>query len=114
MIGKAVDGEVTPRRRRAEADESSISAVCARAQADEPGDERIGKAGVVVVVAAADLLVLGDQHVFRDPLVGIGVEIFVDPVDDAAAGQLDVLRQNVIREELVVLLRADVTFARDR
>ncbi len=70
--------------------------VGARAQADESRNQRIGEAGVIVVVSAADLLVLGKQNVFCDPFVGVGVEIFVDPVDDAAAGQLEVLRQNVI------------------
>ena len=48
------------------------------------------------------------QDVFGDPLVGIGVEVFVDPIDDAAARQLDVLRENVIRKKLIVLLQADV------
>ena len=67
----------------------------------------VGEPGVVVVVAAADLLVLGEEHGFGDPLVGVGVVVFVDPVDGVGEGLAggvdgDVLGEDVAGEELVV------------
>ena len=97
VVRQAVDGKVTPRaggQKRMDDD----FVVSTRAQADKAGNQRIGKAGVVVVVAAADLLALGEQDVFCNPLAGVGIEVFIDPIDDTAAGQLEVLGENVTRE----------------
>ena len=61
MVGQAVEGEVAPLAGGQEwmQDEGVVGA---RAQAEEAGDERVSKAGVVVVVAAADLLALPWPH----------------------------------------------------
>src|SRR5579863_10413965 len=67
---------------------------------------------MVVVIAAAHLLVLLDQHVLGDPNVGVGVQVFVDPVDGAAVGQLQMLPADVIRKELVILLLSYVWLRR--
>ncbi len=83
MVGERVDGEVCPGRGCERVEDDAV--VGAGAEADEAGDERVGEPGVVVVVAAADLLVLGEEHVLGDPLAGVGVVVFVDPVDGAAA-----------------------------
>ncbi len=48
---------------------------------------------------APNLLVLFNQHALGDPLVGIGVVVFVDPVDEAAIWELDVLGEYVAAEE---------------
>src|SRR5580698_8835699 len=92
VVGQAVDGVEAPLIFRYERMEDD-AVIRTWTQADEAGDEWVGEAGVVVVVAATDLLVLLNEHAFGDPLIGVGVEVFVDPVDGMAAGESLVLGQ---------------------
>ena len=39
---------------------------------------------MIVVVAASDLFVLMDEDVFGDPFVSVSIEVFIDPIDQAA------------------------------
>src|ERR1035437_3320817 len=102
VIWKFIDGEVTPLAGGQERLQND-TIVCAWPQADKPGNKRVGKAGVVVVIAAAYLFILGYEHVLRDPLAGVGIKVFIDPIDDMPVLQRLVLRENVAREELVII-----------
>jgi len=72
--------------------------VGAWAQADEPCDEWIGESGMIVVVPRPTCLFLAMSMSFAIHSLVSASRSSVDPVNDAAARELDVLREDVVCE----------------
>src|SRR6185437_9099464 len=104
----SVKREVTPGARGKEWMQDN-PAVRRRAQADQAGDQRIGKTRVVVVRPSSGAgTVAFLKNVPRDPLIGVGIEVFVDPGNHLTIGQTQMLREDVFLEEPEVVLVRDV------